>query len=57
MSNIICPKCKKSDGWVIDEKVCIGQDCVSVKCECNTLGCGEKKDIFLDISEGVEDFN
>lgn len=56
MSNIICPKCKKTE-WMIDEKVCIGQDCVSVKCECNTLGCGERKNIFLDISEGVEDFN
>ena len=51
-----CSKCGKNE-WVVDEKVCIGQDCVSVKCECNTLGCGEKKDIFLDISEGVEDFN
>ena len=53
---IKCPKCGGVE-WVIDEKVCIGQEETSVKCECNTLGCLEQKDIFIDISEGVEDFN
>ncbi len=56
MGNIECGKCGGFE-WVVDEKVCLGQDCVSVKCECNTLGCGEKKNIFIDISNGVEDFN
>ena len=56
MSQVKCPKCGETS-WVIDEKVCIGQDCISVKCECNTLGCGEIKQIFLDISGGIEDFN
>lgn len=54
--SIICPKCGGKE-WVIKEKVCIGQDEVSVECECNTIACGEIKNIFIDISKGVEDFN
>jgi hypothetical protein len=53
---IKCPKCG-GDGWVVKEEFCIGQDDLSVECECNTTGCGVRKNIFIDISEGVEDFN
>jgi len=56
MTEIICPKCKGKE-WVIKEEICIDQDCVSVECECNTCGCGERKDIFIDIEARAEDFN
>jgi hypothetical protein len=57
-SNIKCEKCgQTSDGWIIAEEVCIGQDEVSVKCKCNSLGCGNIKQIFLNIEEIAEDFN
>ena len=56
MTSPKCSKCGKNE-WVINEKVCLGQDCVSVECECNTTSCGEIKQIFVDISEGIEDFN
>jgi len=56
MINIICPKCKGNE-WVIKEEICINQDCLSVECECNTIGCGERKDIFIDIEARAEDFN
>lgn len=56
MSETICSKCGSTE-WVINEKVCIGQDCVSVECQCNSLDCGEIKQIFVDISKGIEDFN
>ena len=55
--SVECPKCNRGNGWIIKEEVCIWQDDVSVECECNTIGCGVRKNIFLNINEGVEDFN
>lgn len=56
MSEIKCPKCGGNE-WVIKEEICLGQDEISAECECNTRGCRERKNIFIDISSGIEDFN
>ncbi len=56
MGEIICSE-GKGTSWVVKEEFCIGQDEISVECECNTIGCRVMKNIFIDVSEGVEDFN
>lgn len=45
-------KCQHGDGWVLKEEVCIGQDNIEVEVECNTVGCGFRKFVKIDISEG-----
>lgn len=49
----ICKKCG-GDSWVLAETTCIGQDNMEVDVICNTTGCNEKKVMFIDISEGIE---
>ena len=46
--------CKHEDGWVLKEEVCIGQDNIPVEVQCNHLGCGFRKFVEIDISEGRE---
>jgi len=55
--NDISNPCKHENGWVIKEEVCIGQEDIEVECECNNIGCGERRKFFITISEGVESFN
>lgn len=58
MSEIPCEKCGGTDGWLIDEKICGNQDEISsVECECNTIGCGNRKKMFMNLEIIAEDFN
>ena len=46
-----CEKCGFDDGWILKEEVCIGQDDLEVEVECNHTGCGNRKNVFIDILE------
>ena len=48
-------QCEHKDGWNTTETICIGDvdvwgTDIEVECECNHLGCGERRTFKFDIT-------